>query len=291
MPSETTALSASAEAAIRAGHPKAALAALVAAVKVEPSRPELRVFLAQLLCVLGEWERAHTQLNVAAELDEMVIPMREMVGYALRCEKMRAAVFEGRRRPMVFGEPEEWLACLIESNQRAAAGEIELAHGLAKRAFEAAPTSAGTLDGTPFEWIADADSRLGPVLEVMVNGRYYWVPFSGLAQVRIDPPTDLRDIVWLPAQLRFINGGEVIAMLPVRYPGSERSGDDQIVMARRTEWRADGADSGGDGRWLGLGQHVLTTDQGDHDLLSVRLIELAAAPADSASEPRAANDG
>jgi protein involved in temperature-dependent protein secretion len=37
----------------------------------------------------------------------------------------------------------------------------------------------------------------------------YWVPFSRLAEVRIEPPTDLRDIVWLPAQLHFLNGGEV----------------------------------------------------------------------------------
>jgi type VI secretion system protein ImpE len=291
MPSEAASSVAAAEAAIRAGHPKAALAALIAAVKTEPTRSELRVFLAQLLSVLGEWERAHTQLNVAADLDATVGPMREMVGHALRCEKMRAAVFQGRRSPMVFGEPEEWLACLIESNQRANAGEVELAHSLAKRAFEGAPPSAGIIDGTPFEWIADADSRLGPVLEAMVNGRYYWVPFSHLAQVRVEAPTDLRDIVWLPGQLRFVNGGEVVAMLPVRYPGSERSEDDQIVMSRRTEWRQDPGAAGGDDRWLGLGQRVLTTDQGDHDLLSVRLIEFAAAPADSASEARAASDG
>jgi type VI secretion system protein ImpE len=280
---------ATAEAAIRAGRPKNALAALTAAVKAEPARSDLRVFLAQLLCVLGEWERAHTQLNVAADLDELARPMREMVGHALRCEKMRAAVFQGRRSPMVFGEPDAWLACLIESNLRAGAGEIELAHSLGKQALEAAPASAGTIDGAPFEWIADADSRLGPVLEAMVNGRYYWVPFTRLAAVRIEPPTDLRDIVWLPARFRFLNGGEVIAMLPTRYPGSERSDDEQIVMARKTEWRPDGTETADDQRWLGLGQRVLATDQGDHDLLSVRAIEFAVG--DAAAEHPAAGHG
>lgn len=276
----------SAEAALRAGRPKAALEALTAAVKAEPARSDLRVFLAQLLCVLGEWERAHTQLNVAADLDELVGPMREMVGHALRCEKLRAAVFQGRRSPMVFGEPDAWLASLIESTLRLGTGEVELAHSLGRQAFEAAPPSPGTIDGAPFEWIADADSRLGPVLEAMVNGRYYWVPFTRLAQVRIESPTDLRDIVWLPAQLRFRNGGEVIAMLPTRYPGSERSDDEQIVMARKTEWRADGTDA--DPRWLGLGQRVLITDLGDHDLLSVRSIEFAVGPEDVATESPAA---
>ena len=97
---------------------------------------------------------------------------------------------------------------------------------------------------------------------------------SRVARVEIEAPTDLRDIVWLPAQLQFANGGEVIAMLPTRYPGSELSSDEQILMARRTEWRADG-----DGRWLGLGQRLLVTDKGEHDLLSVRTIEFEAGDA------------
>ena len=66
-----------------------------------------------------------------------------------------------------------------------------------------------------FDWIADADSRLGPVLEVVLNGRYTWVPFDALSKVSIDAPEDLRDMVWLPAQLMFDNGGEVIAMVGV----------------------------------------------------------------------------
>jgi type VI secretion system protein ImpE len=125
----------------------------------------------------------------------------------------------------------------------------------------------------------------------MVNGRYYWVPFNRLAGVRIEAPTDLRDIVWLAAHLHFLNGGEVIAMLPTRYPDSERSDDEQIVMARKTEWRADGVGTDADQRWLGLGQRVLTTDHGDHDLLGVRSIEFATAPERAPSEhPAAGHD-
>ena len=275
MASDSAASLAAAETAIRAGAPKAALASLTAAVKAAPANPQLRIFLAQLLCVLGQWERAHTQLNVVAEMDNAAGPMREMIGHALRCEKIRGAVFEGRRSPMIFGEPEEWLATLIEAMLRAGAGESELALSLAARALEAAPTSRGRIDGTPFEWIADADSRLGPVLEAMVNGRYYWIPFTRLVRMNIEAPTDLRDMVWLPAHLQFANGGEVIAMLPTRYPGSERSDDEQILMARKTEWRRTGSDTES---WFGLGQRVLITDQGEHDLLSVRSIELEAMP-------------
>ena len=38
------------------------------------------------------------------------------------------------------------------------------------------------MDGHGFEWIADADSRLGPLLEVILEGKYYWAPFCRIAR-------------------------------------------------------------------------------------------------------------
>ena len=268
-----------AEAAVRAGDPKRALMSLTAAVKASPAKAELRIFLAQLLCVTGAWERAHTQLNVIADMDPACAPMREMVGHALRCELLRAAVFAGKRTPMVFGQPDEWLALLIESLLQAGQGAADMAHQLAQRAFDGAPATAGLINGESFEWIADADSRLGPVLEAMVNGRYYWIPFNRLSRVSIDTPTDLRDRVWLPANIQFANGGEAIAMIPTRYPGSQDSDDGQILMGGRTEWRELGAD-----RFAGFGQRLLVTDLGDHGILDLRLLELQPA-AEAEAEP------
>jgi type VI secretion system protein ImpE len=267
-----------AEAALRSGDPRAALQHLTAAVRAKPADAALRIFLAQLLCVLGQWERAHTQLNVLADLDKEAVAMRETVGHAIRCELMRAQVFAGKRTPMVFGQPDQWLALLIESLLQQGQGNRPLAEDLAARAFDAAPTVKGRLDGNAFDWIADADSRLGPVLEACVNGRYYWVPFSRLAKVSFEAPADLRDCVWMPAQLLFHNGGETVALVPTRYPGSETSPDGAICLARKTEWQAAGAD-----RWIGLGQRVFATDAGEHDLMAVRSIEC--------EEPAAAGDG
>ena len=255
--------------ALREGHPKAALASLTASVRAHPADARLRIFLAQLLCVLGQWERAHTQINVMADLDPATVPMREMVGHALRCERIRAAVFAGRRAPMVFGEPEGWLAQLIEALLQQGRGDRDLALSLAGSAFEAAPAVSGRVDGQPFAWIADADSRLGPVLEAMVNGRYYWIPFSRLQRLTMSGPEDLRDRVWTPAQLQFANGGEVVAMIPTRYPGTEASDDEALLMASRTDWREAMPE-----HWQGLGQRVLVTDQAEYGLLDLRSIEI-----------------
>jgi type VI secretion system protein ImpE len=263
-----------AEAALHAGDPRAALQHLTAAVRAKPADAKLRIFMAQLLCVLGQWERAHTQLNVVADMDAETVAMRETVGHAIRCELMRAKVFAGNRTPMVFGQPDEWLALLIESLLQKGQGNAAMADDLASRAFDAAPEVAGKLNGEPFAWIADADSRLGPVLEACVNGRYYWVPLSRLSRVELDPPADLRDCVWMPAQLMFSNGGETVALIPTRYPGSESSEDGAICLARKTEW----VDAGNE-RWFGLGQRVLATDAGEHALMAVQTIELDDVPA------------
>jgi type VI secretion system protein ImpE len=262
-----------AEEALRAGDPRAALAHLTEAVRAKPADAKLRTFLAQLLCVLGQWERAHTQLNVVAELDKLAIPMRETVGHAIRCELLREQVFAGQRTPMVLGQPQGWLAGLIESLNQAGRGEHQLAADLAARAFEDAPAVAGRIDDQAFEWLADADSRLGPVLEACVNGHYCWVPLQHLTRITFDAPEDLRDSVWMPAQLSFANGGGSVALVPTRYPGSQRSEDGLICLARKTEWLAAPGE-----RWFGLGQRMLTSNLGDHDLMAIRQIELDVPP-------------
>jgi type VI secretion system protein ImpE len=184
-----------AERAVRDGDLDAALSNLQEQIRKEPANADLRVFLFQLLSVMGQWERALTQLNVAADLDAATLAMAQMYREAVRCELLRADVFAGKRSPVVFGEPEEWLALLIESllvRGTPRSGESEQ---LRERAFEAAPASGGVLDGTPFEWIADADMRLGPVCEAIINGRYYWVPFARLSRIDLEAPADLRDVV------------------------------------------------------------------------------------------------
>jgi type VI secretion system protein ImpE len=209
-----------AEQAVRQGDLATALTELQNRVRQDPSKSELRVFLFQLLSVLGQWERAQTQLDVAADLDAGALAMKQMYSEALRCERLRAEVFAGKRSPLIFGEPDEWMALLIESLLVAGSTRAQQAQELRARAFELAPPTPGTLDGEAFEWIADADMRLGPVCEAVINGRYYWVPFARLSRLEIEAPADLRDVVWMPAHFEFTNGGETVGVIPTRYPGS-----------------------------------------------------------------------
>ena len=219
--------------------------------------------------VLGEWDRALTQLNVITEMDASAIPMTRAYASAIQCERLRASVMKGERSPLIFGDPEPWLALAVQGLSALAAGRSDQADQIRSEALEAAPTTAGTLNGQEFEWIADADSRLGPVLEVLLNGAYYWVPFQRIAAVDFEEPADLRDMVWMPASFTWANGGQAVGFVPTRYAGTESAADPKLQLARRTEWSSIGAEA-----FAGLGQRVLVTSAHEVPLLEVRELRL-----------------
>ncbi len=251
------------------GRPTEALALAQQQVRSRPEDAKLRVLLFQLMAVSGQWQRAATQLELCGELDAGALAMVNTYREALKCELVREAVFAGRTTPMVLGEPKPWVALLVQALQAEANGERQVTQALRAQALEQAEATAGTLDGQPFEWICDADSRLGPVLEAIVNGRYCWVPFGALSRVQVEAPEDLRDLVWVPAHLTFPNGGDSVALIPTRYSGSTQWEDERVWMSRRTEWVALAND-----QFAGVGQRVLATDAGEQALLDVRSIEL-----------------
>jgi len=271
-------MSTTAEQLVAAGQPREALVLLQRQVRDHPAEAKSRVFLFQLLSVLGDWQRALTQLQVCGELDASALAMVHTYRDALQCEAVREAVFDGKTTPMVFGKPQNWVALLVEALQVEDRGDAAAAARLRQQAFDAAPGTSGSVNGRAFDWIADADSRLGPVLEAVINGRYCWVPFAALTKVSIEAPTDLRDLVWLPAHLRFINGGESVALIPSRYPGSGATGDGALQLSRKTEWLKLAPD-----QYRGLGQRLLTTSADEIGVLDVRDIELAPPPAETGS--------
>ena len=262
-----------AEEALKRGDLDVALAELTERVRHAPADVRLRTFLFQLLAVMGQWDRALVQLQVAGELDASTLAMVNSYRELLNCEALRAKVFAGERDPLILGEPTDWMAIVCQALRASAQGHFVAAKSLREQALEAAPTISGRIDGQPFTWIADADTRLGPMLEIVVQGRYAWVPFQRLRTLTLQEPTDLRDLVWIPAQVTWTNGGGTVAFIPARYPGSESSLDGRIRLARLTEWIDQGA-----GCYVGQGQRMLTTDVGDYALLTTRLIELYPPP-------------
>ncbi len=260
----------SAEAQLKAGDLDAALAELQQQVRAAPGDAEKRVFLFQLLATIGNWDRALTQLDTINDLNTEAWPMVRAYREVVNCEKHREAVFAGKSKPLIFGTPEAWMAELIQAQQAFAKGDYDTFAELNAKALEEAPALAGKINDEPFEWLADADQRFGPVIEMVFNGHYYWVPVNNIRTLRTEAPSDLRDLIWLPAEVTWSNGGELMVMLPARYPVVEDT-PAECLMSRKTDWR-----EAGDGNVFGVGQKMLATDEKDYPLLEVRSIEFEA---------------
>lgn len=238
-------------------------------VRKQPDNGQYRTFLFQLLTILGEWGQALDQLSIMRDLQVVTMPLLHIYQEAIQCETLRREIFAGRRKPLLLGEPPDWVALLLESLRLRGEGQHETALSLRDQAFERAAPTPGNIDGDAFEWIADADSCLGPIIEAILDARYYWVPFQNIASVSIAGPRDLRDLVWLPAEFTWTNGGQSHGLIPARYPGSELSRDPLIQLGKKTEWESEV-----EGIHRGLGQRMLATNRNEYPLLDIRQIRL-----------------
>jgi type VI secretion system protein ImpE len=256
-----------AETLLQAGDPHAAQDALQEQVKKNAADPKLRIFLFQLMAVNGQWKRSQAQLEIAGQLDSTADPMVQAYRDVINCELHREAVFAGQSKPLIFGEPEEWVALLVEAQQAFAKGEFDRFTRLNEQALEKAEPRSGKINGDGFAWLADADQRFGPVFEFMFNGHYYWVPMSRVSKLHTDKPSDLRDLTWLPAEVQWTNGGKLMVMMPVRYPRLEGVSGPGL-LSRRTDWLTHAEDV-----VEGTGQRIFATDENDYSLLQVRSIE------------------
>jgi type VI secretion system protein ImpE len=252
---------------LRAGDLQGARAALIEKVKSAPADQPARLYLFQLQCLMGEWDKAQAQLRTLASLTPEAQMLAVNYNMAIDAERNRAEVFAGRAQPALLVGSSPWAGDLAAALGAFAQGRNDEAEARRAQAFDAAPDTPGELDGKPFDWIADADSRFGPAFEAIIRGNWGLVPFDAVERIESEGPKDLRDLVWLPAVVAFKTGQSVNAMLPTRYPGSEASEDPALVRARGTDWR--------EAPWgqSGLGQHLLSLSDGSEvGLLSLRTL-------------------
>ena len=233
----------------QAGRLKEAVQALNEDVRNHPEDTKRRTFLFELLCFSGEYDRAEKQLDLLAEAGPNSEAGALLYRSALHAERTRQDLFQRKEYPKPGGG--------------ASAG---------------AESTHGTLNGKPFQTIADADPRIGPRLEVFAGGNYLWINFEHLASIQIQPPRRLRDLLWTPAvvragpALKSTELGEVL--LPVLSPFAWQHSDEAVRLGRMTVWEEDAA-----GAVLPAGQKMLLVDGEEFPLLEIRKLEFASTQA------------
>jgi type VI secretion system protein ImpE len=226
----------------KAGHLDQAIESLGMGLRDNPADARGRTFLFELLCFAGNFDRAEKQLDVLAREGHEAEAGALLYKGALHAERIRQQMFEMGGLPPSTSEP--------------------------------APVS-GTLNGTPFESLEDADPRIGARLELFVAGQYTWLPLEHVASVTMQPPRRLRDLLWAPVVVRpskrmeSLELGEVL--MPVLTPGAWRHQDEQVRLGRVT-----GVEDLADGRAVPVGQKLWLIDDAETPVLELR--ELAITP-------------
>lgn len=247
------------------------LAKAEAQVKAAPIDADKRAHWVQLLILQGEWERAQTQLNAWETLTPASRPIIQQLLASVDAERHREKVFCAETTPYFLTEPQTWLSTLAKALQACGANAYEertLAYSLADE-------SEGTLleDGTDnqphhFAWLADADSRLGPVCELLIDNHYYWVPFNEIASITFQKPMNIVHLVWRHALIKLRSGLQKVCQIPARYPITSESSDSHR-LCHRTDWfPLDDSQE----HYSGQGQKSWLTDGSEYPLLTLHQV-------------------
>lgn len=253
---------------LAAGDLEGARAALVETVRTAPSDQAARLFLLQLMMVGGEWDKAANQAKALASLSPQAEMLAVLCNQLIAGEREREDAFAGRSPFKVLVPTSQWVDTLAGALTAWASGDLDKGQALRDEAFDAAPDTPGECDGQKFSWIADADPRFGPCLELVIAGSWGLVPFEAITAINSEGPRELRDLAWLPVQLQLRSGQSAAAFMPTRYPGA--AGEVAALrLARGTEWRSDPF---GD---LGAGQRLFAlSDSDDMPILSLRRLSM-----------------
>lgn len=225
----------------RAGKLNEAIQALGAELRNNPANVRERIFLFELLCFAGEFDRAEKQLEVLAQAGPDAATGCLLYRAALAAEHSRRDLFEKKDYPPLPAD----------------AGSVR-----------------GTWNGNPFESLEDSDPRIGPRLEIFAAGQYMWIPLVHIASVEIQDPKRLRDLLWSPALVRTgkaFKGQELGEVLcPVLSPFSFRHSDDAVRLGRSTVWEEQDG-----GEPIPFGQKMMVVDGEDVPVLELRKLEIA----------------
>jgi type VI secretion system protein ImpE len=223
-----------------AGQLAAAIQALGAELRDNPTDAKRRTFLFELLCFAGEYDRAQKHLDVLAGQGPDSATGALLYRAALNADRMRSDLFSKRDYPEVR------------------AGDLPV---------------SGKLNGKPFESIEDADPRVGPRLEIYAAGQVMWLPLAHVASVEMQPPKRLRDLLWAPALVRTgpaFKGTELgEVLMPALAPLSFQHKDDAVRLGRATVWEEQE-----NGDVVPFGQKMLVLDGEDVPLLELRHLEI-----------------
>ena len=238
-------------------------------VRIEPGNQDKRLFLFELLMFAGDLDRAQRQIDALKYDDLQTEAARHTYRQLLDAERKRRQTFSQLTPPAFFHTTPEHVTTRLAALAELRGGRPVEALALLQKADQQAPAVEGTCNEGAFQGLRDGDDCLGPVLEVMARGSYYWVPFEQIQSLKMNPPRFPRDLLWVPVHMEMRETGAGDVFLPTLYAGTHESEDAALKLGRRTDWR-----EGGPGPVTGIGAKTFLVGDDAMSVLEWRQLEL-----------------
>ena len=253
----------------RAGKLDDAVDAAIAAVRKKPTDAQGRLFLAELFCFQGNLERADTQLEtILTQTPDAirVLQFRQII----RAEKTRQEFHSEGRAPEFLTDPPAHLELLLKASVLRRDGDNSAAQAASAEAESQRPVIRGTCNGNAFEGFRDLNDTTASFFEVLTNsGTYYWVPFEHVKEIEFTAPEAPRDLLWRRVRLSVHDGPDGDVCIPATYVGTARQDDDDLRLARGTDWQEK------DGVYFGAGQTCYLVGEEDVSCLELATLEFS----------------
>jgi len=233
----------------------AQIEAVSAAIRREPLEASHRLALTQLEIVRGKYERALKQLQLACQFNIELAPEAQLTRMLIRAEQVREAVFAGKIKPDLLYPPPPWVDKMIE----AMCYTDEQAAEKRQSALLDMPMCKGRYaESSSFGCIVDGDDRLGPIIELILGGDYYWVAFDMIESLQIPQPVRAIDLVWTLVDVKLVGHPNKVAYMPARYVLTKTEGEytNSFLTGAETVWREFY-----DGFWQGYGRKTWFVDE------------------------------
>lgn len=259
----------SATAMLNGGDLAGAVAAASAVVKAKPVSAPDRVYLAELLALQGQHQRADTHLKLAADGAPAELLAISQMRYLLRAAEARRAWHESGSVPDFIGQPNARQQQCMRLALLVREGDAPGARALLDE-LEALPLTEASVDGAAPAPLRDASDLDQHGFEMLtLDGRYLWIAPEQVARMQLLPVRRPRDLLWRQAEVSLADGRDVTFFAPAQYHAPAAT--DAQRLAAETDW----SETVG-GIVVGQGQRILLVGEDARGFLDIRGIAVAA---------------
>ena len=250
------------------GNLTGAIESAIQAVKNNPTDAAARIFLFELSCFSGDWDRAERQLDVIGHQSADALIGSQIYRQNFHAERDRLDVFTKGKRPEFMMPPPDYVEELYAANNLFREGKTAEARELLDKIEEERPAFACKVNGEEKEDFRDYNDLTMCIFEAIVKEAYVWLPMEQVVKIEFFEKKTLRDVFWRQAKVEVKNGliGEMF--LPSLYAGSWKNEDDQVRLGRTNNWRDAGEDL-----YVGEGLRMFFTNGEAVPILDINEIE------------------